>query len=281
MRITLILVPYDSGMRGARMGAGPEHLIDRGLGDRLRDAGHDVTVETVELPDGFFPAEVASAFELARGVASSVGQAVAAGRFPFILSGNCSTALGTVAGLGLRDAGIVWLDAHGDFNTPETTGSGFFDGTTLATATGRCWTTAAAGIPGFTAVAESRVVHIGARDFDRAEKNALSESGLTMLAPAEVRSGLGAALRRKKGDITDVYLHIDLDVLDKRAGAVNSYAAHDGLSPADIDSVVTEVAEAFCIRAASITAYDPRYDTDGKVAGIAMAVSLSIARELD
>jgi arginase len=91
-----------------------------------------------------------------------VGEARRADRFPLVLGGNCGVALGVVAGLG-GDARVVWADAHGDFNTPETTLGGFLDGMGLATLTGGCWTAITATIPGFAAVPDDHVWLLGAR----------------------------------------------------------------------------------------------------------------------
>ena len=67
-----------------------------------------------------------------------------------MLAGNCNTALGSVAGLDHLDrTGVVWFDAHGDFNTPETTVTGSFDGMALAMLTGRCWTGLYIACPAF------------------------------------------------------------------------------------------------------------------------------------
>ena len=131
------------------MGAGPERLMESGLIERLEQAGHEVVPCSVCLPSQTFMPEVQAAFELDRRLATCVAEAVAAGALPVILSGNCITSVGTVAGIGEPDLGVVWLDAHGDFNTPETTLGGFLDGMALATLTGRCWTSLAATVPGF------------------------------------------------------------------------------------------------------------------------------------
>ena len=147
--VEVMVVPYDSGHRGKRMGAGPERLIEAGLESALREAGFDVATTSIELPDDFFPAEPQAAFALHRLLARAVGDASSRGAFPLILAGNCNTAIGTLAGIRNRDIGIIWFDAHGDFNTPETTSSGFFDGMALATATGHCWREMVASVPGF------------------------------------------------------------------------------------------------------------------------------------
>jgi len=281
MRISLLIVPYDSGMRGKRMGAGPGHLVSRGLADRLTRDGHTVTIEWIELPPGFFAAEIAVAFELANLLSAAVGRSIADGAFPLIVSGNCGTCLGTIAGMGRRDLGIVWLDAHGDFNTPDTTVSGFFDGMALATATGRCWRRAVESLPGFHPVSESRVVHVGARDFDSAERTMLDESGVTVLRSDQVRSGFRRALEAKRSEVSEVYLHVDLDVLDSTEGSANSYAVGGGLSADEIATALGDVTEVFKVRAAAFTSYDPEFDPDGKVAAIAINLAASIAAGLD
>src|SRR5687768_13373447 len=126
--IHLIRVPYDSGQRALRMGAGPDALAPSFV-DALRAEGHEVTGETVEAPPGF-ATEVATAFALARALSERVRAARAEGRRPLVLAGNCMSSLGTVAGLRDEDddLGVVWFDAHGDLETPETTTSGFADG---------------------------------------------------------------------------------------------------------------------------------------------------------
>src|SRR5688572_13609425 len=127
--INLIRVPYDSGHRGIRMGRGPLHLSERGAADRLRASGHDVVESTVDVPTAF-PTEVGTSFAVHRALSATVCAAVASGGFPLILAGNCGTALGTVSGVrggspnDTSDIGVIWLDAHADFNTPETTTSG-------------------------------------------------------------------------------------------------------------------------------------------------------------
>jgi len=134
------------------MGAGPLHLLESRLDTQLEEAGHHVTVRTLDLAPGLRATEVAAAFELSRAVAHAVAAAISSGAFPLVLSGNCGpAALGCIGGLSGRP-NVFWVDAHADFNTPETTVSGFLDGMALATLTGRCWSHFAQNIPGFAAV---------------------------------------------------------------------------------------------------------------------------------
>jgi arginase len=89
MKVEVIAVPYDFGHGGQRMGAGPSALLEAGLGERLPGAGHQVDVRFVDLPPAVPPDDVRTAFEIAGAVAVAAREAVAAGAFPLVLSGNC------------------------------------------------------------------------------------------------------------------------------------------------------------------------------------------------
>src|SRR2546430_6052099 len=194
MDIQLLAVPYDSGNRGARMGAGPEALLDAGLQQALREDGHRVYLKVAELPADGWHAEIQTGFELMRMLAAAVRAACDSSRLPIVLAGNCNTAVGTVAGLGADSTGVAWFDAHADFNTPETTTSGFLDGTAVAILTGRCWTQLAATVPAFKPISDDHVCLIGTRDIDSLEGGLLDESNVQVIPPRQVRSTLGPTL---------------------------------------------------------------------------------------
>ena len=261
------------------MGAGPEHLLTAGAVDRLVTAGHRVDVDEVRLDDRRMPAEIAAAFELQRGVAAVVRQAASSNSFPIVLSGNCNmAALGMLAGLSKRDIGVCWLDAHGDFNTPETTVGGFLDGMALAMATGRCWREMLAGLTGFAPVAEENVLLLGARDLDRLEASVLAESGVHVIPPGDVREQAPQAIERLRQRVGGVYLHIDLDVLDPAAhGRANQFAVGDGLTVDDVTSIIDVLAARCGLRGAALTAYDPACDIDDRVCRTALGLLTVLA----
>lgn len=276
MYVQLIEVPYDSGHWGTRMGRGPGALAAAGAAARLREAGHAVEAERLSVPAPF-PTEVATGFHLARALSERVRAAAWHSRLPLVLAGNCMSCLGALAGMGPEEAGIVWLDAHGDFNTPETTTSGFLDGMALAVATGRCWGKMAAGVTGFRPVDPSRVLLVGARDLDPAERVALGEAGVERVAPEAVETALPAALERLRERVERVYLHVDLDVLDPSEGRANGFAAAGGLSLAQALGAVRGVRERFQVRAATLSAYDPAYDADGRAREAGLRILEEIA----
>ena len=132
MQTQLIQVPYDSGRKDVRMGNGPGHLVRKSLA-QLKAAG--VHIERIETDDAF-PLEAGTTFKVLKLLSERVRHAAQHAQFPLILAGGCISCVGTLAGLDSGATAVVWLDAHGDFNTPETTLSGFLDGMALATATG-------------------------------------------------------------------------------------------------------------------------------------------------
>jgi arginase len=272
MDIRLIAVPYDSGIRGWRMGAGPDHLLAAGAEDRLRVAGHTVSTEHIDLGPAAQLPEIRATFDIAARLSERVAAARAEGALPIVLSGNCATALGTLAGLADAEPAVLWLDAHADFNTPETTRSGMLDGMTLAIAHGRCWTALAATIPGFRPIPESRIRLLGARDMDVGEKELLSEPGIPVLPARDVPGVLSAALDSVWLETRTAYLHIDLDVLDPGEGTVNAFAAPGGLALDEVLDLVRAVRKRFTLGAVALTAYDPSYDADGRIARAALAI---------
>ena len=156
MNIRIIKVPYDCGYKDMRQGLAPDYFIKNQLVQILEEDGHQVDISRVDA-ESIFTMEVATAFELNRLLSREVGSAVSDGAFPLVLAGNCNSCLGNIAGVNPDRLGVVWFDAHGEFNTPETTLSGFLDGMPLATATGRCWKAVAKTIPEFEPVKESNV----------------------------------------------------------------------------------------------------------------------------
>ncbi|MEP6692479.1 MAG: arginase family protein, partial [Gemmatimonadaceae bacterium] len=243
--------------------------------------GRVVHVETVEAL-GPFRTEIATSFALANALADRVRNAIAQSRFPIVLAGNCGTSLGTVAGLGDEPVAVIWLDAHGDFNTTDSTTSGFLDGMALATLTGRAWTGMAAGVAGHRAVAERRVALVGGRALDDAETAMLEHSQIALVrAERLLRLGAAAALvpvlDRIREHAGRVYLHIDLDVLDPREAHVNSFAEGGGVPLAMVREVIAVVAQRFEIVAAAMTAFDPQCDDDGRATAAALELLSAVA----
>jgi arginase len=274
--VRLLAAPYDSGHRDVRMGAGPLALLRAGAAERVR--ADDVGVLE---PAGGWRAELATAFELHRLIAAEVAGAVGAGQVPLLLSGNCNGTLGVLAGLSAtgRRVGLLWLDAHGDFNTPEEDDGGFLDGQGLAIAVGRCWRLAAAGIPGFAPLPERDVVLVGARDVSEAQRRVLRRSGLTWLEPARARDPdlLAATLADLAGRVDVVHFHVDLDVHDPSIAPANGYAAAGGLTAGDVRLVLHLAAARLPVVSATLASWDPSFDVGDRMRDTALALLEEIA----
>ena len=275
--VGIALLPYDSARHGERMGAGPSHLVANGLVERLRGAGHATSVADIAPTSGSWVAEIGTAFDLDRQLAASVAATRTRDAFPLTLAGNCISSVGTLAGLGAGRTGMLWFDAHGDFNTPESTVGGFLDGMALAIATGRCWTSLAASVPGFTPVADEDVVLVGGRDLDPVEGELLRASRVQHIAPDAPASRIAESVETIARRVHRLYVHVDLDVLDASEGRANGYAGGPGITLGALLAVI-EAAGARCpIAAGALTAYDPAYDGDGRMAAAAIQVALALA----
>jgi arginase len=273
--VRLLQVPYDSGHFDVRMGAGPFALARAGAAVRLRAQGHAVE-EQVLHPSTSWCAELASAFQLHRAIAAAVAAAHQQGQVPLLLAGNCNTTIGMLAAGATpgQRLGLVWLDAHGDFNTSDTDANGFLDGHALAMAVGRCWRAATGNVPGFHPLPEQRVMLLAARSLDDDEEPMLRQSAVTWLPPAMARNSAAVheALRALADHADVVHVHVDLDVHDPSIAPANGYAAPDGLSADDVARIVRQTADVFPVISATLAAYDPAYDPHGRMRDTALSL---------
>lgn len=268
MNIQLFEIPYDSGHRSARAGRGPGRFLDRGVVRMLADCGHQVSVSRIE-SQAPLTTEVGTSFELNRLLAEQVRAAINEHKFPLVLAGNCNTSVGAVSGLDKRGLGIVWFDAHGDFNTPETTLSGFLDGMGLAMATGRGWQAILHAIPGYAPIPASNVIHIGGRALDEEEGRLMRESGMAIVPPGGsengVRAALDAALARMQERVSRFHIHVDMDVLDTGDIPPNQLAVPGGLAVGFVEEIIARIKEKIAISAAALTSYEPDFDQGDRV----------------
>jgi arginase len=272
----VIVMPYELGRLRDGVGRGPERLLDAGAAEALGSAGAAVETEMVEF-EGRFSSEVNTSFDLMRQVSERVRAAREDGAFPVILSGSCFAAVGVMAGLAEPAPAVVWLDAHADFNTPESTVFGYFDGMGLAILTGGAWRSMRAALPGAGPVPEEAVVLAGARDLDENERMRLRESRITHLSPEALTSAGPLLEAVEPMSPSGVYVHVDLDVLDPADGRVNIYSAPGGVRAGQLEAIVSELLERLPVRALSLTAYDPEADPDGRVPPIALGLLRRLA----
>jgi arginase len=178
-----------------------------------------------------------------------LGSILSGGRRPLMLATDCALALATLPGLAERSPGarVLWLDAHSDYDTPDTTTIGFLGCMSLAGACG-AWDSGLGSLPA------SRVVHLGARiapgDFDEAGHREAEASELTMIP-------VGPAARERVLDAlggAPVYVHLDPDVLDPSVNPL-PYSRPGGLSGEELEALLEAVAGASPVVGLEITAY--------------------------
>jgi arginase len=275
--LRVISAPFHDGLAHVAMGRGAALLAgDELFRELLEGAGWTVRGETIPATDERRP-EVARVIEIARRISGRVREARASGAFPLVLAGNCNSSLGTVSGLGIRRPGVVWFDAHADFDTTDDNISGFFDVQGLAILTGSGWPALAATIPGFRAVPEDAVVMAAVRDLEPYQAERLSASSVATVPGRVDLDALATALGGLAARADAVYLHVDLDSLDASVGRVNEYAAPDGPSLEQLILAIDAVFDRVPVAGAALTADDPAFDTDGRVLAAARAVAHTIA----
>lgn len=278
--IQVIASPYYLGHHGVGMGAGPAALLDAGLVNALRASAQVAEATTLDVPD-MPDHEIGATFAVLRQLAERVRAAKQTSTFPIVLGGNCNVCIAAMAALPAGRTGVVWFDAHGDFHSPDTTASGFFDGFPLHMLVGRSWTALTASVPGFTPVSESSVLLAGGRDVDPGEDALLAASAIvTYDHAAFARSGVGgfeAALDRVVASVDQVYVHVDLDVLDRELVPANPYSAPGGLAPAVLTEALRAIGRRIPVGAASLTCYSPESDPDGRAQVAAVGVITELA----
>ena len=229
----------------------PWHL-DEHIQDFPVPAGATATIEP-PLPDDAVPSRVtvlhrAVADTVADMAADTAADTVAGEARPLLLSGDCLASLAVAAGLQrrYREIAVVWLDAHGDFNTPAITTSGYLPGMPVAMLTGRA-PELFAGPLGLRPVPERNIVLADVRDLDPAERDALAASQVRRI-PA-TPAAFGAALS-ELGDLP-VYLHVDVDIMDSAEVPGLRFPVGHGPSRSDIEDCLTTITTSANVVAAS------------------------------
>lgn len=191
-----------------------------------------------------------------------------------LMGGECSLAVGGLTAL--ADAfggkpGVLWMDAHGDFNTPETSPSSYIGGMCLAMACGRGPDLGDALRGRRPALEEDRLVHLGSRALDPPEARALEESPAMLLSTEDVRKrgakAVAAETAKYLSDRADwIACHLDVDVVDPDSVLAVNFPAPDGLRPREVTTIIKSLYGTGKLRALLIAAYNPSLDDDGSSA---------------
>ena len=290
-RIAVIGVPIDlgAGRRGVDMGpsavryTGFRHQLEE-LGYAVRDFGNlDVPLaELCPLPaEGETLRYLEPISALCRELSDRVAAAVAEGYLPVILGGDHSLWIGSVSGSArARPLGLLWIDAHADYNTAETTPSGNIHGMSLAALTGR-------GHPNLTGLAgripaidPQRVALVGARDLDPLERETLRHSGVRVFTMHDIdRRGLATvfaeALTIANPDSSGFHVSFDLDVVDPREAPGVGTPVSGGISYREAHLAMELISQSGGMRSLDVVEVNPILDERNATAAIAAEMILS------
>jgi arginase len=218
---------------------------------------------------------------MAETLADSVSQVISGGWFPLILGGDHSMSLGSIAGVTRhRRVGVLWLDAHGDFNVPSTSPSGNIHGMVLSALTGY-GDERLVGIDRRAPKVEARnIALIGTRELDPGERALLLSAGVQVFTMHEIdRLGLAAvidrAVERTSSGTDGIYLSLDLDVVDPLQAPGVGTPVLGGLSYRETHLAMELLAESGQLVSMDVVEVNPVLDTHNETARLAMAFTLS------
>lgn len=267
MPVQIIMVPYRYEERAEGLGAGPLALLDAKLAERLAKAGVVVAgTSEAELPPEQQEAgrRAINIGRLGASTAGLIAEAHEVGSSALILCGDDTAAIGVLAGLqGAYGAGasvgLIWFDAHGDFNTPETSFSGILAGMPVAILAGLAgpqWR----GAAGLSApISTDRIVIAGVRELDEKEETLLRSTDARLITTNEVRTGtlLNQAVQRLAASTARLWIHVDLDILDPRLVPSASTPAEEGLEIDELSQAMIAVLETGKVAAISVAGLNP------------------------
>jgi arginase len=254
VRVALIKMPYVGERNVPDTSRGPDYLEEGGIQKQLEARG----VQTRAIANTTLTTDEEKAYgswnrlALASGdLAKLVTDARRGGYMPIGLLANCNGLLGMLSGLQhsgptakpLR-VGMVFVDAHGDFNTPETTLSGMLGGMPVAIAAGQCLTRMRLKAGLEPAVPTRHIVEVCVRDTDPLEQELLDRSDIQQLTLEDVRTRSENLHRemQRLSELTDViYVHVDMDGLDPREVPGHPLAVPNGPTSAELAAALTEM----------------------------------------
>ncbi len=284
-------VPMDLGQDRRGVDMGPSAIRYARLEASLEDLGHRVTDlgnAGVPIPETVVTETEVKHLAAVRGVCEEVSDQAAAivseGMFPIFLGGDHAIAIGTVSGVarsasGAR-TGVIWVDAHADFNTPETSPSGNIHGMPLAAITGRGHPDLV-GIGGPEAnVRTEDVIIIGLRSVDVEEKNLLREAGVRVYTMKDIDAYGAARVVRSaiKGlsHVDRVHLSLDLDAVDPEIAPGVGTPVRGGLTYREAHLLMELVNEAGIISSLDVVEVNPILDIKNGTATLAVELVESL-----
>ncbi|CAL1705638.1 unnamed protein product [Somion occarium] len=291
--VAIVGCPFSGGQTKAGVDKGPIYLVEAGLPQQLADLGWQVQF------DGHHQFEEISAAsdppigklknprfvsKVCQAVAQVVGGHAKKGQLPLTLGGDHSLAMGTISGTldTYPDACLVWVDAHADINTPQTTDSGNIHGMPVSFLLGLD-----TSVPEFAWVKPNlkpnKLVYIGLRDIDAGEKKILRENGIKAFSMHEVdKWGIGKVVEMALDHVnpkreSPIHLSFDVDALDPSVAPSTGTPVRGGLTFREGHYICEAIYETGCLVALDIMEVNPSL-ADAASAVQTVAVGCSLAR---
>ena len=282
--IRIIGVPVDFGQSQRGVDMGPGAIRYAGLSARLRELGYQIEdYGNIQVPvrdtlgNGKLLLAISQACEK---VYDAGKEAIADGCFPLFLGGDHSISIGTIGGIThSAPSGVIWIDAHGDFNTPETSQTGSVHGMSLAVLSGHGRKELVnTGRPGAKLRPED-VVMIGIRDLDEKERINLKKSGITIYTMRNIdEQGINAVVRKALEHLSHlprIHVSLDMDSLDPTGAPGVGTPVSGGLTYREAHLMMEIIADSQSLASMDIVEINPIIDQFNQTAKTAIELAIS------
>lgn len=292
--ISIIGVAIDLGAGTPGVSLGPAAIRYAGVTERLTKIGYDIKDEgdilankpISPLTDGIKLRYLDEVTRVNTELCDKVSNVMSEGRFPLVLGGDHSIAIGTIAGVlqHKRNLGVIWFDAHGDINTEETSPSGNIHGMPVAVSLGYGHERLISIGGRDTKLQADKLVFIGCRDLDSGERKVLKELGITVFTMHEVdRYGMTEVIERAikiAGNGTDgIHVSFDLDSMDPAYVEGTGTRVPGGLTYRESHLALEMIALSEKLVSAEFVEVNPIIDNNNQTAKTAVALMGSLLGE--
>lgn len=288
MKVELIGIPLDLGADRRGVDMGPSAIRIAGIAECLKRIGHELIdlgdipivvpeAQTIDDPKlKYLPQITKAVTELATWVAGACEQ----GLFPLVLGGDHSIAIGTISGVSAflkqknQKLGVIWVDAHGDMNTPQTTPSGNIHGMPFAVILGTGCQELVNVAGHFQKVRPQDAVLVGVRNLDKKERKLIRESGITVFTMEEIdRRGICTvmeeALEKATAETDALHVSLDIDALDPQVTPGVGNPVRGGLTYREAHTAMEIIADCKQLFSMEVVEVNPILDVRNTTAEVA------------
>lgn len=292
--LSIISVPIDLGAGTRGVNLGPEAIKYAGLVKRLENIGYNVEDRCDIVVDKKVATTVAGSnlknlnivSEVNSNLCKEVSDAMSEGKFPLVIGGDHSIAIGTISGVlqHKKNLGVIWFDAHGDINTAETSPSGNIHGMPVAVLLGM-GDDSLTSIGGKDAVLKKEhIVYIGSRDLDAGERIALKSLGIKVFTMHEIddmgiKTVIEEAIKIAGNGTDGIHVSFDLDVLDPEVAPGTGTKVPGGMGYREAHYALELIARSEKLVSAEFVEVNPLLDHENMTAKATVALAGSLLGE--